>query len=141
MQVLSVNNTTTNNSFKGLWKEGTERFAGSDILGVRIEQDYSYYPFSNESKLIIESEIKEMRKEISTPGAADYSVNTLKLIPRLEKTLSFTESEYKAYKKFYGKVLPESMKKIEHELKSFGLNQYINKGLWYKVKQFLHCYK
>lgn len=141
MKVLSVNNTTTNNSFKGLWKEGTERFAGSDILGVKIEQDYSYYPFSDESKLIIESEIREMEKEISVPGAADYSVNTLKLVPRFEKQLSFTESEYKAYKKFYGKELPESMKTIENELKSFGLGKYLNKGFLYKMKQLLHFYK
>lgn len=39
MNVLSVNNITTRNAFKGLWKEGPERIVGSDVLGLNMEQE------------------------------------------------------------------------------------------------------
>lgn len=141
MNVLSVNNITTSTSFRGLWEEGPEHIVGSDILGLKTEQYYYYHPFADESENVIAMELKREAKEISYPGASEYSVNTLKITPVLKKALSFTESEYKAYKNFYGKTLPESMKSVELGLKSVGLNKYLNKGLLYKMKQLLHLYR
>ncbi len=140
MKIIPI--TTTNGTvFHGLWEKSTERSAGYDghINNVRV--DRTYHPFANESEDAIKSALALKKYRVLVPTDNEYEFNNVISEPVSAKRLSFTENEYLSYKKFYGKELPESMKKIEKELVDCNLARYLNSKSISAIKRFLHSIK
>ena len=141
MKILSTNASNTSSTFRGLWSFGRDYITDADYMSLTRHRDAYYHPFADEAKIITDAELATLKSSITYPGSSDFQVETLVTDAQVAKTLSFTEAEYKGYKKFYGKTLPDSFKKIEQELRLLRLDNYINNGFIYRIKCFLHSLK
>ena len=141
MKTLPINNSTYHNNFKGLWRNGSPIATDANSISVTHEITDYYYPFLNEPKEAIESALKSRTYHYSCGSADTFSVDIFNNYAELAKELTFTEKEYRAYKHFYGDIMPEAIKKVEDGLKAFGLDKYLNRGIVYNVKKFIHNIK
>ena len=140
MKILPTNNFNSNQSFKGLWAE-IRHYAGSDDFTTYWEQENRYFPFADESRYEIETALERKTFEVSYPSPNDFQSEHLTAKGKLMEKLPFTRDEFRSYKKFYGDIKTESVKKVEQGLKEFKLFGYLNGGKWYSFKQFLHRLK
>ena len=151
MNIKNVNNT----SFKGLWGFKTynkqpirESFSNNGYRNqlprtLELFQIDKYYPFADESKELIE---KEMKKCLNNGflSRGEEKIPFSEAGVTLEKTLPFTRSEYLAYKSknMQSKILELSPteKKIELFLEPImkGLSSYKNR---YKEATFAEKFK
>ena len=133
-----TNSSPANNTFKGLWNFGQDIITDTYFLSVVRHRNAYYHPFADETKDKVAKRVAAMTGSMTYHGGGDFEVETLVTNAKVSKTLSFTKEEFAKYKNFYGKNLPKKFKQIEQELKSLGLERYINRGLLYKIKCFLH---
>lgn len=138
MKLLPINNTISQNTFKGLWKNGELILVYVDPMTDAWEQTDLYHPFSGESKQEIDNALKSRTNEFKSGSAEDWNITLYRNFAEQSIELPFTESEFKAYKKFYGQNLPESFQKMEKVLQSLGLKKYLNRGFIYNMKKFLY---
>ena len=138
MKLLPINNTISQNTFKGLWENGKPYLVYVDPMTDSWEQTDLYHPFSGESQHDINKAISDRTYEHKSGSAEDLRITLYRNFAEQSIELPFTESEFKAYKKFYGQNLPESFQKMEKALQSLGLEKYLNRGFIYNVKKFLH---
>lgn len=118
-------------SFNGLW-------ASYGSLNNKFNY---YYPFADESADKIKEALKSRTYETYVPASVDMEPEYIISEAKEAKKLNFTEAEYFEYKNFYGKTMPDKIKKVEEELNSIGLKRYLNKGIFYSSKKFLHNLK
>lgn len=137
MKINPINNTE-NTVFKGLWEHPQERITSVDEYSTTKNINFNYHPFKNESPSDISRALKYKNFTTTCPNENDFEYMYIISEGKKSKTLSFTEGDYKAYKSFYGKNLPEKFANIEKELVENCLGKYLNRGYMYKIRQFLH---
>lgn len=136
------NNNDT--AFNGLWgfktynkqpvREGfsTHGYRNSLPTGLELFQIDKFYPFADDSKEVIEKEMKEALKK-GFVSRGEEKIPFSKTGATLEKALPFTRAEYSAYKSknMQSKIIELTAveKNIENFLESLmkGLSSYKNK--------------
>ncbi len=137
MKIMPIVNNT---SFNGLWEKTkeTKSLSPDEFSTIDIYLDNRYHPFANESESSIARALASKTYQTSIPTDNEYVIQRAISKPVAVKKLSFTEGEFSAYKSFYEKNLPESMKKIEKELVDCNLSHYLNNKTISSIKRFLH---
>lgn len=138
MKINAINNTAST-SFNGLWEKSRELVKGYTNSVIYKDEEWYYHPFADESYVSVKKALDSKRYTITVPGLNDFEVEEITSEPKVLSKLSFTEKEFAEYKKFYGKYLPESMKKIEQELVERDLSKYLNSKLLCAAKRLLHA--
>ncbi len=95
MKIIPIKYTNINNSqnFKGLWGKTSRNTDYDCALGVpKVEDDYYYYPFADESS----EEIKKIHSENTKAYVEDSSRYRIKDC-KICATLPFNKNMYEAY--------------------------------------------
>ena len=138
MKTMPIAPKCASNTFKGLWAYGPDLITDASYMNVTRHRNAYYYPFADETKAKIAGKIAWKNRPMTYHGGGDFEAEILETSAGVVKTLSFTKEEFTKYKNFFGKELPENFKKIEQELKALGLEKYLNRGTFYKIRCFLH---
>ena len=137
MNVISIN-SADQTAFRGLWGKSSEDRPKliDDYIVNKIGRNY--HAFADEADMVTKSKIAKNNYDILVPTENDNIMKRVISETKVADRLSFTKEQFAEYKGFYGKVLPERMKKIEQELVDKGLSHYVNNKTLSAIKRFLH---
>ena len=136
MKISPISNCS-NRTFNGLWQQ-RKTVVGGDAYTTEWRYENLYFPFSDEAGYFIDRAIDSRTYDVSCPAMNDFETDHIVSDVKVMEKLPFSEEEFRAYKRFYGKVMTDSVKKVEQTLKEFNLYDYINGGKMYEFKKFIN---
>ena len=129
MKILPVNQTQSQQSFKGLWGKTDSSAYSSDTVSNTVIVKH-YYPFKDEPKEAVDKIVRENSFRFEAGWLEANGITTYNDTSVCVHTLPFTKNEYNAYmsQKLIEGVNREPYTSIDKYLKENGLREHLNRN-------------